>query len=176
MNISKFTLKVFLGLFLFCLQAKAQISTCEVPSGFKYAFGKELMPVIVMPDIDISKLQAEDKEEEQRGIPPRFGFIHSVDLNLLDAGYWHTLENGDKLCQLTLVCPNALSINLLYDKFWLPEGAKLFIYSENRKHHIGAFTDCVCTACMGAALSAVLQGAFQRIALWFSVSSLCNSV
>ena len=42
----------------------------------------------------------------------------------LDAGYWHTLENGDRLCQLTIVCPKALSINLLYDKFWLPDGAK----------------------------------------------------
>jgi len=141
MKISKFTLKIFWGLFLFCLQANAQISTREVPSGFKYDFGKEQMSVIVMPAIDTIKLQAEDKEEEQLGIPPRFGFIHSVDLNLLDAGYWHTLENGDRLCQLTIVCPDALSINLLYDKFWLPEGAKFFIYSQNKRHHIGAFTD-----------------------------------
>ena len=141
MNISKFTLKIVVGLFLFCLQANAQISTREVPTGFKYDFGKEQMPVIVMPAIDTIKLQAEDKEEEQLGIPPRFGFIHSVELNLLDAGYWHTLETGDKLCQLTIVCPDALSINLLYDKFWLPEGAKFFIYSQNKRHHIGAFTD-----------------------------------
>ena len=119
----------------------AQISTREIPAGFKYDFGKEQMPVMVMPDIDLIKLQVEDEEEEQLGIPPRFGFIHSVTISLLDAGDWHTLENGDKLCQLTIVCPNALSINLLYDKFWLPEGAKFFIYSQNKRHHIGAFTD-----------------------------------
>jgi len=71
------------------------------------------MPVMVMPAINIVKLQAEDKEEEELGIPPRFGFTHAVDLNVLDAGYWHTLENGDKLCQFTIVCPDALSINLL---------------------------------------------------------------
>ena len=113
-----------------------QISTREVPTGFKYDFGKEQIPVIIMPDIDIITLQAEDKEEEELGIPPRFGFIHAVDLNLLDIGHWHTLENGDNLCQLTIVCPDALSINLLYDKFWLPEDAKFFIYSQNKRHHI----------------------------------------
>ena len=129
------------GLFLFCLQANAQISTREVPVGYKYDFGKEeQMPVIVMPDIDIVKLQAEDEKEEELGLPPRFGFAHSVDLNLLDAGYWHTLENGDKICQLTIVCPKALSVNLVYEKFWLPEGAKFFIYSNDRRHSIGAFT------------------------------------
>jgi len=141
MNISKFTLKIFLGLFIFCSQTNAQISTREVPSCFKYDFGKEQVPIIVMPAIDTIKLQAEDKEEEELGLPPRFGFLHSVDVNLLDEGYWHTLENGDKLCRLTIVCPNALSINLLYDKFWLPKGAKFFIYSQDKRHHIGAFTD-----------------------------------
>jgi hypothetical protein len=29
--------------------------------------------------------------------------------------------------------------NLLYDKFWLSDGAKFFIYSEDKKQHIGAF-------------------------------------
>jgi hypothetical protein len=140
MRIEKITLKVFLGLFLFCLQANAQISTREAPVGFKYNFSRKQIPEIVMPAIDIIKLQAEDKEEEQLDLPPRFGFIHSVDLNLLDAGHWHTLENGDKLCQLTIACPKALSINLLYDKFWLPDGAKFFVYSNDRRHNIGAFT------------------------------------
>jgi len=141
MNIRKYALTILAGIFLFCLQANAQISTNEVPFGYKYNFGKdEQMPVIVMPDIDIIKLQAEDKEGEQLGSPLRFGFIHSVELNLPNAGSWHTLENGDKLCQLTIVCPDALSINLLYDKFWLPDGAKFFVYSNDRRHSIGAFT------------------------------------
>jgi plasmid maintenance system killer protein len=30
--------------------------------------------------------------------------------------------------------------NLLYDQFWLPEGAKFFIYSNDRQYSIGAFT------------------------------------
>jgi hypothetical protein len=41
---------------------------------------------------------------------------------------------------LEIYCPDALSVNLLYDKFWLPDGAKFFIYSNDKKHTIGAFT------------------------------------
>jgi hypothetical protein len=42
---------------------------------------------------------------------------------LIDLGTWHTFQNGDKLCQLSIACPSALSIDLVYDKFWLAIGA-----------------------------------------------------
>jgi hypothetical protein len=137
----KIVIKIFLGLFLISLPLNAQLSTREVPIGFEYDFSKELMPIVVMPPIDLAELQKEDEKEESLGVPPRFGYMHSVNLNLTDVGIWHTLENGDKLCQLIITCPKALSINLLYDKFWIPDGAKFFIYSQNKKHHIGAFTE-----------------------------------
>lgn len=41
---------------------------------------------------------------------------------------------------MEIYCPDALSINLLYDKFWLPDGAKLFVYSADKRQAIGAFT------------------------------------
>lgn len=50
------------------------------------------------------------------------------------------MPDGDKLWRLSIFCPNATSINLLYDRFWLPEGAKFFIYSEDEQQQLGAFT------------------------------------
>jgi len=85
-------------------------------------------------------LQQEDKEDEEKGIPPRFGYRHKVKYDLTNSGVWYTLPNGDKLWQLEIHCPEALSINLLYDKFWLPKGAKYFVYSQDKKHTLGAFT------------------------------------
>ena len=117
MSANKFRLKIFLALFVFCLQINAQISTREEPLGFKHNFSRQQKTEIVMPAVDVDKLQAEDEKNEEFGRPLRFGYKHAVNLNLLDAGYWHTLENGDRLCLLTIVCPDALSINLLYDKF-----------------------------------------------------------
>jgi hypothetical protein len=46
-RLSKLILKTFFALFVLCLQLNAQISTREVPVGFKYNFSKELMPAFV---------------------------------------------------------------------------------------------------------------------------------
>ena len=50
------------------------------------------------------------------------------------------ITNGDKLWTMEISSPNALSINLLYDKFWLPEGTSLFLYSKDKKQYMGGFT------------------------------------
>ena len=93
-----------------------------------------------MPALDMNRIEQEDVQDEANGLPPRFGYPHEVSLNLENSGRWQELSNGDRLWQLTIRCPQALSINLLYDRFWLPEGGKFFIYTTDRKHSIGAFT------------------------------------
>ena len=39
-----------------------------------------------------------------------------------------------------IAAPNAYSINLLYNEFWLPDGGRLFIYNDDRSMVLGAFT------------------------------------
>ena len=50
------------------------------------------------------------------------------------------ITNVDKILTMEISSPNALSINLLYDKFWLPEGTSLFLYSKDKKQYMGGFT------------------------------------
>jgi len=122
--------------------AKGQISTNELPVSFSLNNIKELsgtMAKKVMPALDMATIEREDSVNKEKGIF-RYGFPHYVNYNLNNSGEWITLENGDKLWRLEIYCPNALSIDLVYDKFWLPEGAKLFIYNADRSHSIGAFT------------------------------------
>ncbi len=95
---------------------------------------------VTMPALDMAKIEAEDKEDEEYDMPPRFGYPHFVDYDLNNSGTWYELPNGDKLWQLNVVCPGALSVNFCYDKFWIPKGGKFFIYSKDRKQYIGAFT------------------------------------
>lgn len=100
--------------------ASSQISTNEEPVSFSHGEIQQIginVPVIKMPKIDLEKLQKEDEEEARNGLPPRFGYPHKVDLSLNNSGKWRTLSNGDRLWQLTILCPDALSINLLYDEF-----------------------------------------------------------
>lgn len=124
---------------------KAQLSTNERPVSFdgileQSTDNKAQIPVVTMPMLDMEKLFKEDEEDEKKEIPPRFGYPHKVNYDLNNSGIWRRLPNGDKIWQLNVVCPEALTINFLYDKFWLPEGGKFFIYTKDRKHSIGAFT------------------------------------
>jgi len=41
---------------------------------------------------------------------------------------------------LKIHCPDAYSINLIYDHYRLGEGSKFFIYNEDRTMILGAFT------------------------------------
>ena len=130
-------------LFLFCCAVYGQISTDEEPVSFYTDVSKlELNDQThkILPELDMNVINKEDEEDKANGIPPRFGYRHKVDFNLENSGKWVDLDDGGKLWRLLISCPEALSVNLLYDKFWLPEGAKFFIYSQNKKRHIGAFT------------------------------------
>ncbi len=125
--------------------ASAQLSTHERPFSFENeamvsANRKRKIKKITLPSLDLSRLEKEDKEDEEMDIPPRFGYPHKVNINSRSTGTWTELPNGDRLWQLNIVCPGALSINLLYSKFWLPDGGKLFIYTKDKSHYIGAFT------------------------------------
>ena len=135
---------LFIILLLIPVCVSAQLSTDEKPISFDNArmsgVSKRRIKKVTMPSLDMAKIEKEDAEDEEMGFPPRFGYKHKVHLNLQNSGTWKELANGDRLWQLNIVCPGALSVNLLYDKFWLPEGGKLFIYSKDRSHSIGAFT------------------------------------
>jgi hypothetical protein len=78
--------------------------------------------------------------DEMQTIPLRFAYGVPVDFTLTNSGTWHTLPNGDRLWQLKIRIPDALSLHAYYDKFYLPTGAKFFVYSEESGQSIGAIT------------------------------------
>lgn len=123
----------------------AQLSTNEKPVSFDRqseltVISKSSNPVVTTPKLDMDKIAKEDEEDEKYDMPPRFGYSHIVNYDLNNSGIWYEFPNGDRLWQLNVVCPGALSVNFCYDKFWIPESGKFFVYSKNKKHIIGAFT------------------------------------
>ena len=122
----------------------AQLSTGEAPISFTLNEARECYThntrSIIMPELDMEKIHKDDAIAKERGLIPRFGYRHKVSYDLNNSGVWFKLPNGDKMWQFEIICPNALSINILYDKFWLPDGGKFFVYSSDKKYHIGAFT------------------------------------
>jgi lysyl endopeptidase len=91
--------------------------------------------------IDWQKVKAEDIKDSISETPPRFGYDLSVDINIMQVGKKILTTEGDQITTFKISCKGALSINLLYDKFWLPSGAKLYLFRTDRKQKIGGFTD-----------------------------------
>ncbi len=98
------------------------------------------VPFVVMPLVDAAALLKEDSLNVGKNIPYRFGFNHMVNLNTSNSGEWTTLKKGDKVWRLGIKCPEAYSINIALDKFIIPDGAQLFVYSADRTYILGSFT------------------------------------
>ena len=138
-------IKIVFLLIILPLLGYAQISTREKPLSWVsrdplFQKQAEDIPKVVVSRLDFSKLQQEDRADEENGIPPRFGFPEKTAISLTDAGIWQTLSGGDRIWRVRIVSPDALSLNLLYDRFYIPEGGKLFIYATDKSSSIGAFT------------------------------------
>ena len=118
----------------------AQLSEGGVPYSFNNIITSEVQKVTMLP-VDVAKLIAEDKLEEAKGLPFRFGKDLPVNLNLNNSGTWDILPGGAKLWRLKISSPGATTINLIYSDYWLPAGAKFYIYNEQKTEVIGAFTN-----------------------------------
>lgn len=93
---------------------------------------------IILSQPDMRQIMIEDSESERMGRAHSIGRIIPVSLNMNNSGTWDALPDGTKIWRLKITAPEALSLTLLYSEFYLPEGSKLYLYNENRRHLIGA--------------------------------------
>ncbi len=94
-----------------------------------------------MPSFDVQQAIADNKENIKKGTGMyMFGFEHHVSISLFDAGSWINLNGGSKICRLELESKNAISINLIFNDFYLEQGAYLHLYSSDKQQVQGAYT------------------------------------
>ncbi len=117
----------------------AQLSLGGTPVSFNKALTAKI-ETVTMGQVDVEALLAEDEIDMKNAMPFRFGYPFDVEYNLENSGTWEKLPDGSRIWRLRIECPGAYSINLIYDDFWLPEGARYFIYNEDKSMVIGAFS------------------------------------
>lgn len=111
------------------------------PRGWSTKYQAKNIPFEVMPTFDQAAIDAEDAiNDPLKSAPWRFGYKHSVNYDLTNSGNWITLPNGDKIWQLGIESPGALTINLLIDNMMIPDGAFLYLYDVNQTNRVGAYT------------------------------------
>ncbi len=123
----------------------AQISEGGTPASFAIQENTMVrtakkVPYTAQVNFNITQLRAEDQAAEENNTPPRVGIIIPADLNTDNAGEWTTLPDGQHIWRLTVKAPGATATMLYYDRFYIPDGGKLFIYNADHTHLLGAYT------------------------------------
>lgn len=119
----------------------AQISIGGTPLGrspeFLALFGHLPLAVETVPALDLPKIYKEDAASTDNR---RFTAPVQVNWGLDNAGQWLDLPNGDRLWRLQLRASETKALAVLYDTFFLPEGSKFYMYSEDGKQILGGYT------------------------------------
>ncbi|MEM0993572.1 MAG: hypothetical protein AAGI49_11110 [Bacteroidota bacterium] len=130
---------LFLCFFLLLNYAQAQIELGGTPRSFQLGLDDNNIPTVNTPAIDLEALLEEDSLRAMDNMPFRFAFPFPVSYNINTIGRWTELPNGDRIWRLKINCEEALSVNLLYDDFFMPSGGLYYIYSADRTEILGAF-------------------------------------
>ncbi|MCH9661120.1 MAG: secretion system protein Por, partial [Bacteroidetes bacterium] len=122
------------------LNALAQVVDLGKPQSWKVLNDAESFETHTLPTYDAKAIEAEDKINDQRSDRPwRFGYMHSVDFGF-EQGQWNTLENGDRIWRIRIASPGALSLNFIFDEFFMPEGGSVHLYNDAHTDLLGAYT------------------------------------
>ncbi len=96
----------------------------------------------VMPPFNLPAIKSADSINYVTGNGPwMFGYEHPVNYSLANSGLWETTPKGDRIWRLHVNSPNAVSINVVFNDFFLPPGATLHAYDYDRTKLVGAYTD-----------------------------------
>ncbi|MEL6720639.1 MAG: hypothetical protein AAFP82_18185, partial [Bacteroidota bacterium] len=117
----------------------AQISLGSTPRSWALGLDDSDVPEVQTPAVDVRAMLEEDEERERDNMPFRFAKPFPVSYSIQDVGAWTDLPNGDRIWRLKVTCQEALSVNLLYDNFYMPPGGLYYIYATDRSEVIGAF-------------------------------------
>ena len=75
----------------------------------------------------------------QQPAPYRFAKDVAVNLNLDNSGSWENFSDGSRIWRLPIDSNGAQTLNLRFNRFDLPEGAKLWIYNTSGDYVEGPY-------------------------------------
>ena len=119
----------------------AQISHGGRPY-FKEQANRTKFETVVMPDINTMNVKSERADAESSRLKhARFSHEFKLANTPDNSGTWTTLNTGQRVWNLAISSPGAYSLNLVFEKFRLPSGGKLFVYNYESDRVLGAYTE-----------------------------------
>ena len=123
--------------------ASAQISDGGIAPSLDRSLNLPLAqpPVEVMPPVDVRRYLSEDALNVNKDVPFRYGAKHSVAIDAATDGIWDQLPDGSWLWRVEIESTDAYSLNLIFDRYVVPPGARMFLHAPTTGDQLGAFTD-----------------------------------
>ena len=133
-------MKKILPLLLFMpLLMASQVTNEGRPISWK--FSNLQVETLHLPEFDLVELQKEDAQNDAKGQGPwRFGYDHVVDINIANQGTWFNMNDGSRFWIYNIRSEGALTMNFIFDEFYIPEGGRLYFYNRDRTDLLGAYT------------------------------------
>ena len=126
---------------LFSLSLSSQTVDLGSPISWKGKLNSKNIPNVSMSGYNQALMDSEDAINDiSKDRPWRFGYKYDVNYTHQNSGSWTILPNGNKVWQLAIECNNALTINLLFENYNLPEGAFIYLYDVDHTNKVGAYT------------------------------------
>ncbi len=101
---------------------------------------QDQVPMISAPSLDLDALRAEDAQREIDGLPYRYAVATPVQVRPATDGIWERLDADTLVWRLRLESPGAVSLNLGFGTYFMPEGGALRIFAADGSEAIRPFT------------------------------------
>ena len=123
----------------------ANVLVAQTIAGKPCSISKEIIPTTIFHTME--SVNSEDEiaanESQASGHSEKimkYGKELKVDFDLLNSFEKVSLANGDVVYQLGIYCPNAVSINVVFDRFNLKMGSRLYLVGVKSNEYVGAYT------------------------------------
>ncbi|MDX5585260.1 MAG: secretion system protein Por, partial [Aureibaculum sp.] len=136
-------MKKLLLFFVFCYATTmiSQVTNEGEPASWGFA-EKSSLEAISLPQIDIKKIKTEDDiNDKLQAKPYRVGMLQKVNYGLENSGTWTQLDNGDRIWRILFSSKDAIHLSVNFDQFYLPKGANIYLYNDDRTDLLGAYTE-----------------------------------
>ncbi|MCA9570058.1 MAG: trypsin-like peptidase domain-containing protein, partial [Myxococcales bacterium] len=118
--------------------ALGQSTTPGTPASFGEALG--FPPEVDLPAVDVAGALVEDALLADEKLPTRFGLAIPTSITPDTHGEWTQTPDGTWIWRVAVRSADAYHLNFRFDRFSLPAGAELYLYSADGSQVLGALT------------------------------------
>ena len=102
----------------------------------------EAVQVLEAPGIDVAALLDEDRNGESRDTPLRFASPFVLSATPADHGSWEdSIDGRNSVWRLRVASAGAVSLSLGFERYLMPPGGRMLVYTPDYAEIAGPFTD-----------------------------------